>query len=279
MNRGAQKEKAFPRDPVTGIIRGAEPFDLGPKAGAPAVLFLHGWTSSPRELRFLAEKISAAGFHCRGLLLQGHGLTLDALAPTRYADYLAQSETALKELRATHDKVFICGLSMGGLLGLDLASRHPDKIAGIVLIAPFLRAWGKTLGLPNRWLIGRVPLSGNISKSIGGPVKDPKGAEGHIAYHAMPAKTMVSVVLAGREVARRLPSIPCPTLILHDVHDTTSDFSGSLALIRDLGSTDKTLVAFERSNHILTLDFDRERTESEALAWLLRHRYPPAGNG
>ncbi len=274
MSRAAQKEKPFPRDPVTGIIRGAEPFDLGPKSASHAVLFLHGWTSSPRELVFLAEKVAEAGFHCRGLLLKGHGLTLSDLAPTRYADYLAQSEAALLELRATHASIFICGLSMGGLLGLDLAARHPDKVAGLLLLAPFLRPWGRTLGLPNHWLIGRVPLTGNISKSIAGPILDPKGAAGHIAYHAMPAKAMVSVVLAGRALNRKLPAIVCPTLILHDVHDTTSDFTGSLELIRDLGSDDKTLIAFTHSNHILTLDYDRDRTESESVAWLVNRRIP-----
>jgi carboxylesterase len=273
LNRVVQKEKPFPRDPVTGVILGAEPFDLGPK-GPHAVLFLHGWTSSPRELRFLADRMAAAGIHCRGLLLKGHGLTVETLAPTRYSDYLAQSEAALLELSARHERIFVCGLSMGGLLGLDLAARHPDKVAGLILLAPFLRPWGKTAGLPNHWLIGRVPLSGNISKSIGGPIKDPQGAAGHIAYHAMPARTMVSVVVSAREVNRRTPDIRCPTLILHDVHDTTSDFLGSLDLIRDLGSDDKILIAFNRSNHILTLDYDRDRTESESLAWLLQRCTP-----
>ncbi|HLP43214.1 MAG TPA: hypothetical protein VK465_17045, partial [Fibrobacteria bacterium] len=64
--RRLQEEKPFPRDPETLVIRGAEPFDLGDPAAPHAVLFLHGWTSSPRELRFLAEKAAARGFRAKG---------------------------------------------------------------------------------------------------------------------------------------------------------------------------------------------------------------------
>ena len=54
--------KEVPRDPATGLIRGAEPYDFSPSgSGDPpphAVLFLHGWSSSPRELRFLARRVA-----------------------------------------------------------------------------------------------------------------------------------------------------------------------------------------------------------------------------
>ena len=271
MSRAVQKEKNFPngRDPITGIIRGAEPFEFG--QGKSAVLFLHGWTSTPRELRFLAEKCAAAGFYCRGILLKGHGTKLEDLSPTRYQDYYEQSETHLFELSQKYSQVFICGLSMGGLLALDLAAQHPKQISGLVLLAPFLKPWGKTFGFPNSFLIGRVPLFGNISKNIGGPIKDPTTAPDHIAYHAMPAHTMVSIIRAGRRVTHTLPQIKCPTLILHDKSDTTSDYTGSISLMNHLGTGDKTLLTYVRSNHILTLDFDREQVETQSLEWLLKH--------
>ncbi|MDB5104756.1 MAG: esterase [Fibrobacteres bacterium] len=268
IQRAVQKERAWPSDPVTGVILGAEAFSFG--EGAHAVLFLHGWHSSPREVRFLAQRFQAAGFHCRGPLLKGHGTRIQDLAVTRFPDYLAEAETAFDALSATHERVSICGLSMGGLLGLDLASRLP--VANLVLIAPFLAPTGTTFGLPNRWLIGRVPLWGNIAKSLAGPIQDPAGREGHISYHAMPAQAMVSVVVAARRFAPLIPKVHCPTLILHSIHDTTSDFAGSKLLIEKLGSEDKTLVAYNRGNHVITLDYPRESLETTAVAWLRQRR-------
>jgi carboxylesterase len=254
--------------PVTGVIRGAEPFAFG--EGPDGILFLHGWTSSPRELRFLAERIAPLGFRCEGPLLKGHGTNLADLAPTRFAEYLSDSEAAYSALASRHARVFVCGLSMGGLLSLHLARKFP--VAGMLLIAPFLLPAGKTLGLPNRWLIGRVPLPATLAKGKDGPILDPEGRSGHIAYGGMPSASMVSVVVAARALPESLPLIKAPALVFHSVRDRTSDFRGSQLLIEKLGSEDKALVAFNNGNHVLTLDFPRAHLEAEALAWLDRRR-------
>lgn len=268
--RRLQEEKPFPRDPETLIIRGAETFELGPEKADHAVLFLHGWTSTPRELRFLAERMAAAGFRCRGPLLKGHGLTVRALKGVFFKDHLAEAEEEFGRLAVSHERVSICGLSMGGLLALNVAVRR--RVANLVLIAPFLKPAGTTYGFPNRWLVGRIPLSGYLGKNLGGAIDDPAGLAGHITYHAMPAEEMASVVQGARDFQGMEKSVTCPVLVLHGVKDRTSDFDGSLALIRDLGSDDKTLMAFNRGNHVITLDHDRERLESEALGWLSRRR-------
>lgn len=263
----AQTAKAWPRDPVTGVIRGAEGFAFG--EGADAILFLHGWSSTPREMRFLAERAAGAGYRCEGLLLKGHGTRLEDLAPTRFPDYLSESLAGFDSLAARHRRVFVCGLSMGGLLALHLALERP--VAGLVLVAPFLMPSGTTFGLPNRWLVGRVPLPPMLAKGVGGPIVDPAGLAGHIAYHAMPRDSMVSVVRAGRKLARSLHRILAPTLIFHSIHDRTSAFVGTRMLMKRLGSPDKTLITYDRGNHVLTLDYPRPELEAETLAWLARH--------
>jgi carboxylesterase len=239
------------------------------------VLFLHGWTSTPRELRFAAEKVAASGFRCRGILFEGHGRTLRALEGITFRDYLSQSEKAFGELALSHDRVSICGLSMGGLLALHLAARR--RVDSLVLIAPFTRPWGSHFGLPNSLLLGRVPLPALIAKEVPGPISDPAGLEGHIAYHAMPSKELLTIAQGAKDLKGKEASITSPTLILHSVQDHTSDFAGSQSLIRELGADDKTLIAFNRSNHVITLDYDRERVETEIVDWLRRRRDARAG--
>lgn len=274
--RRLQEEKPFPRDPETLVIRGAEAFDLGDPGARRALLCLHGWTSTPREVRFVAEKAAAAGFRCVGPRLKGHGLTVRALQGVTFKDHLEEVEEAFGRLALAHESVHVLGLSMGGLLGLYLAARR--RVASLVLIAPFLKPAGTTFGLPNHLLVGRVPLKDLVGKDVRGPIDDPGGLAGHIAYHAMPAREMTALVQATRDFRGLERNVTCPTLILHSVLDRTSDFSGSQALIRDLGADDKTLVAFNRGNHVITLDYERARVESLALEWLAARsaRTPPA---
>ncbi len=261
-----QKEKPFSRNPETQLILGAEPFDFG--QGSHAVLFLHGWTSSPRELRFLAQHVSQQGFRCKGILFKGHGLTARALRNVTWKDYLEQSLEAFSELSMTHEKVSVCGLSMGGLVALHLAARR--KIANLVLLAPFLYPCGHTLGVfPNRWLVTKLPeFITHLGKDTDGPILDPEALKDHIAYHAMPTRELMTIVEAAQQIRPLLDKILSPTLIVHSIQDKTSDFEGSLDLMRKLGASDKSLIALNRSNHIVTLDFDRPQVERDILHWL-----------
>ena len=140
-----------------------------------------------------------------------------------------EAEDAFGRLAMQHEKVSVCGLSLGGLLALNLAARR--RVANLILIAPFMTPAGSTFGLPNSWLVGRVPLPRLMGKNVGGPIDDPQGPPGHIAYHAMPAAEMASVVQATRDFAGLEKAVTCPTLIFHGVNDKTSDFAGSLSLM------------------------------------------------
>lgn len=264
-----QQEKPWPRDPLTHVILGAEPFAFG--SGDHAVLFIHGWTSTPREMRFIGEKVGQKGFAAQGILLPGHGRTLRSLQTTSFSDYLRHTEEAFGELMLKHDKVSIVGLSMGGLIGLHLAARR--KVHGLVLYAPFIRPSGSTMGISNRRMAGLAKLwTDEIVKDVEGPILDKAQLAEHIAYHAMPAAGLADVVKAAEDMVPLLPRVTCPTLIMHAVGDRTSDFEGSLHLMKHLGSEDRTLIALSRSNHVITLDQERDRVEAATLQWLDTHR-------
>jgi len=263
-----QHEKPWPRDPLTHIILGAEPFDLG--KGDHAILFIHGWTSTPREMRFLGERFAERGYHSHGLLLPGHGRTLRAMQNTRFSHYLEHCEDVFNDLALKHDKVTVAGLSMGGLLALHLAARR--QVHSLLLYAPFLQPSGSTMGISNKRMAPLAKLwTDEVAKDAEGPILDKDALAQHIAYHAMPAVGLADVLQAGEKIRPHLSRITCPTLILHAVKDRTSDFEGSCGLLRHLGSEDKTLIALNRSNHVITLDFERERVEKESVVWLARH--------
>lgn len=55
-------------------------------------------------------------------------------------DHLSDLEQLLD--REEIDRCLILGWSLGGILGLELAARHPERVSGLILIATAARPWG-----------------------------------------------------------------------------------------------------------------------------------------
>src|SRR5262249_15441896 len=127
----------------------AGPFDLKPSktSGARrAALLLHGFTGTPFEMRPLGEKLAERGIRAVGHRLAGHGGHPDELARTSYRDWIAGADDALAKLRGEAERVAVVGLSLGGLIGLDLARRTNDLAALACLAVP--------LWLPRATVVG-----------------------------------------------------------------------------------------------------------------------------
>ncbi|MET8847542.1 alpha/beta hydrolase [Amycolatopsis sp. NPDC004625] len=114
--------RVFVRDNLSG----------GSRPGLP-VLLLHGWTLSLDSNFFgllpdLASRYPFAGFDQRG-----HGRTrLDARTFT--IPDLAEDAVAVLDALGI-GKAVVCGFSLGGPVGLQLAVTRPDRVAGLVLSA------------------------------------------------------------------------------------------------------------------------------------------------
>ncbi|MBI3185129.1 MAG: alpha/beta fold hydrolase [Myxococcales bacterium] len=111
------------------------PFELG--GGDDACLLLHGFTGSPWEMRPLGEALAARGYYVSGIRLPGHGASA-ALEQVTHRDWEQAAEDALLSLR-NFRQVFVAGLSMGALLALLLAARHPERVHALALLAPAMR--------------------------------------------------------------------------------------------------------------------------------------------
>jgi carboxylesterase len=76
-----------------------------------------------------------------GIALAGHNGDPEDLARSTRKDWLASAEAGLAQL-AQYRRVFVAGLSMGGMLFLLLAAYHPERIAGVVAMStPTCFAW------------------------------------------------------------------------------------------------------------------------------------------
>lgn len=99
-----------------------------------AVLLIHGWTTTPYELRRLGVFLNENGYTACGPLLRGHGTVYTDLEGIKWGDWLSDLEMAYEELKKDHDKIYIAGTSIGACLAAQLAKKHPE-VSGLILMA------------------------------------------------------------------------------------------------------------------------------------------------
>lgn len=227
-------------------------FDLRPAAevaNGAAALCLHGLTGTPYEMRPLAEALAARGVRARGPWMAGHEGGASVLATTSQQDWVALARAELAELRAEHDRVFLVGLSMGGLVSLRLAQSEP--IDGLVVIGtPLVLASPIPQLLPLvRWFISSRPKSGS-------DIREPRARERHPGLEAMPLAAVAELIKLQAEVIPALPEIEAPTLIAHGRLDRTANPRDAERVHRAISSTEKEIFLLERSGHVVTVDHD-----------------------
>jgi carboxylesterase len=235
--------------------------------GEHAILFLHGFSSSPRELSFLAQKMAKNGFFCSVPALPGHSGDLDEFTNTPWEEYLDFSLKCFIALRDKHKTVSIVGLSFGGSLALHIAKSQ--EVRRLVLLAPFLHpAHPKKWGIPIETLVEKLPQSmPNISKGEPG-IAEPFARSQHLCYSEYSLGALKSFFHCVDYCAKGLENIQCPVFLLHSLQDHTSAFANSVEILQKISSRIKLLRAFDRSDHILTLDYDREEVEQACINWL-----------
>ena len=115
------------------IIRTAEPFLFLGDPAKPACLLIHGFTGTPKEMRWMAEYLHQQGFTCLGVRLAGHASNPEDMIRSRYADWIASVEDGYHLLRGVAENIFLVGLSMGGVLSLLMSTRL--EVSGVIAMS------------------------------------------------------------------------------------------------------------------------------------------------
>jgi carboxylesterase len=195
--------------------------------------------------RWLADR----GISTVGPRLPGHGTTWEDLERTTWQDWEREAEAALADLAGRCTSVIAVGLSMGGAMVLHLASKHPDKLKGVVAVNPDVRR-------PELVLAPLVRLFTRTAKGVGNDINKP--GQDEIAYDRVPLKAAAQLGRFYRMVQKELPSIRLPLLVFSSSHDHVAKPSNSRYVIQHVGSTQKDLVTLSNSYHVATLDYDAE---------------------
>jgi carboxylesterase len=239
---GGAMEGLRARARAEGVIReDALPFLRAPGSRTRGgFLLVHGFTATPWEMRDLAEGLVGQGYTALAVRLPGHGTGVEDLATRSRHEWLETVEEGYRLLNRMVQPVFGVGMSTGGLLLGMLAARRP--LAGLGLLSPYLR-----LAHPLAPLAGVMQYWRPYQER---PLEE--GADEHY-YRRRPLAGIVQLRRLSREVARQLPQLTLPTLVLAAEGDQTVDVASGLELFRRLGSRHKEYHRFgPDAPHVLT---------------------------
>ncbi|TFH07281.1 MAG: alpha/beta fold hydrolase [Candidatus Thorarchaeota archaeon] len=217
-----------------------------------AFLLVHGFCAAPDELETLREFLENRKIDSFSVQVAGHGTSPEDLKGTTWKDWYSSVEEGLNLVKSWKPKrLFVAGLSMGGVLSTLLASSN-EGIDGLVLIAPALKVGGilpKLVPILKYFVKYREVDVETVQEQY--DVKRTK-------YAREPVSAFHELFKMQKEALKNMSEISIPAIIIQGTDDKTIDpISGKLAF-HGISSTDKQLFMIEGGEHVITCHHTRE---------------------
>jgi len=270
------------------IIPTAEPFFFSGK-GAHArtgCMVIHGFTGAPKEMRWLGEYLNQQGYTVLGIRLAGHATQPEDMIRSRWQDWLLSVEDGYNLLRSCTDKVFLLGLSMGGILSLTFASRFGAcpacgtgagtgedtgrRVQGVVAMSTPYKLpddirirWAKLIS----HFIPYVP-KGDETPDAGW--FDKEAFNQHVSYSNNPIRSVAELNQLMVVMHDSLLKIHVPVLLIHSRDDDYVVKDSMAQIYEHLGTTDKEMLWVEGGGHVITEEPTRGRVFEAAAGFIER---------
>ena len=101
-------------------------------------------------------------------------------------------------------------------------------------------------------------------------INDPEAKKRYIAGNYFSFGATRSALDLIKNVKKDIKSVKSPTLIIQGRKDDTSDYQSSLYINENISSENKKLITLEKSNHIITYDYEYKTVFEETRKFLAR---------
>jgi carboxylesterase len=226
------------------------------------VLILHGFTANLDSVRELFGPLGQTGLEVSAPLLRGHGqASPEHLRGVGWRDWLEDAEQALFDLAGSQGRLIVVGHSMGALLALHLAARHPELIDSVVLATPPIRLVSPLApGGPLHFIAGLV------SMVVDRWDLSPCFADLHNAiipenYRWAPTRTIISLFDLVTATLPVMRDVRAPVLIIHGRRESIVMPESADLVIQALATPpgEKSVVWLEKTDHQVFCDCERHR--------------------
>ena len=235
------------------------------KSSKIGIMLIHGFTNTNYELRKLIDFLSSKNFHVCAYNLPGHGTSVKECNNTTYQEWISFTEKKFADLSSSCDQIFICGISMGALLAMNLSVLFPVK--GLISVAPVLE-----FNKPFKIHILN-PLICNILKWRFKKYEINKGQYIYYGYNKWPLVALNELRKLSKYIYKHVVhNITCPTLLIHSTADKVSLFNNYTIMKNQIGSKNVSSLVVEQSGHnIFDCDNEKELIHKTILDFMNKH--------
>jgi carboxylesterase len=254
---------------MSQIIATAEPFLLLGDRSKPACLLIHGFTGTPKEMRWLGDYLHEKGYTCLGPRLAGHATDPEDMIRSNWTDWTASVEDAWSLLKTVSDRIFLIGLSMGGILSLLMSTRL-DVTGVVAMSTPYKLPDDPRLRHVD-WIATMIPYMPKSNEEPGANWFDKEAWKSHVSYPQNPVRSIGQLNKLLGEMRAALPQVRAPVLLIHSKDDRYVLPQNMEMIFADLkNASDKTKVYITGSGHVVTRDAARRQVFESVLEFIQR---------
>jgi carboxylesterase len=249
------------------------------EGGDHAVLLIHGLSSSPLEMRFLARALSRDGFTTYAPTFDGYS----AGSPERkMEEWLAAAVAKFDELSERYARVSVCGLSIGAALALAVVKRRPSARAVILLSVTlsydgwaipwyrFLLGLAYYTPLRGRWRYREESPFGLRNEAL--RAKIARAMQTSAFSEVGPSTISLPALHEASRLAKSVRSfvgdIKNDCLIIHAIDDETANANNARFVSSHIGAAFLRSIYLDDSYHMVTSDNERETVAREVGLFL-----------
>lgn len=230
------------------------------------ILLIHGWTSTPYEVRRLGEYLNQAGYTVFGIQLKGHGTVPKDLEGVKWTDWLSDVQSGFDKLKETCDKVYIGGTSIGANLALNFAKENKEVAGLIIMAAPYkmktepvaLFVVRMMIKMKKKYRKKFYPPTFGLSTTI----------TRLISYQSYPVKSVLEAFGCVKEARRNLDKVTQPCFILQSTHDHIVAKDSLENIYSQIGSEIKKKQYIHKAYHTFISDIKNRHVFEDILNFL-----------
>ena len=232
-----------------------------------AILIIHGFTGHPGDMDYLGNQLNKnLDITVSIPRLSGHGTNATDFRSTVAIDWMRSAIDSYLDLKANFDKIIVAGLSMGGLLSLQLAGGFP--LEKMILIAPALYASDRLLPIAHFLKLFNIKMKQNsYENSLKNSETEEERliTEDYYKYHySKQISELHKLMLSTRKI---IPDIKTPSLIIASLEDKVVPLKAAEEISNRL-SGPSTLEIFKDSPHVINDGPERELCAEKIIEFI-----------
>jgi len=246
------------------IMNGADPFFY--KRGSIGVLMIHGFTSTPQEMKSLGKYLAKRDITCYCPLLKYHGTVVEDLTKGNLLEWNEQVINEVNFLKQYCDMIYVAGNSFGGNLTLIYASSH--RIQGVISFGTPV-FWKRERFYKSMYFILRqFKIFQKKSYPSNRNGVDPRIIKRKVHYSKVPLPTLSQVLKSASMTKKVLSKIQDPILIIQSVTDHMVDKRTPGYIYDRVGSKQKKIVWINDSYHVVLVDKNKKIAFEETYQFI-----------